>query len=93
MMRRSRGFTLVELMIVVLIMAVLLAIAVPQFQAAGQRARATSWRVRNAGRFAAISSVTVRKYFSAWSAPSSLTANSRRRSWIGAGAWPSSPDR
>lgn len=39
---RRSGFTLVEIMIVVLIMAVLLAVAVPQFQAAGRRAKATA---------------------------------------------------
>src|SRR5438270_99292 len=40
--RQRRGFTLVEIMIVVLIMATLLAVAMPQFQAAGRRARATA---------------------------------------------------
>jgi len=40
--RQRRGFTLVEIMIVVLIMATLLAVAMPQFQAAGRRAKATA---------------------------------------------------
>jgi prepilin-type N-terminal cleavage/methylation domain-containing protein len=40
--RARAGFTLVEIMIAVLIIGILLAIAVPQFQAAGKRARATA---------------------------------------------------
>ncbi|GIV13145.1 MAG: hypothetical protein KatS3mg021_1427 [Fimbriimonadales bacterium] len=38
--RRERGFTLVEIMIVVLIIGILLAIAVPSFMNARERSRA-----------------------------------------------------
>ncbi len=40
--RRRRAFTLVEILIVVAIMGILLAVAVPQFQRAGNRSRARS---------------------------------------------------
>jgi type II secretion system protein G len=42
--RRERGFTLVEIMIVVLIIGILLAIAVPNFMNARERSRANSCR-------------------------------------------------
>jgi type II secretion system protein G len=42
--RRERGFTLVEIMIVVLIIGILLAIAVPSFMNARERSRANACR-------------------------------------------------
>jgi prepilin-type N-terminal cleavage/methylation domain-containing protein len=42
--RRERGFTLVEIMIVVLIIGILLAIAVPNFMNARERSRANACR-------------------------------------------------
>jgi prepilin-type N-terminal cleavage/methylation domain-containing protein len=42
--RRERGFTLVEIMIVVLIIGILLAIAVPNFINARERSRANACR-------------------------------------------------
>ncbi len=42
--RRERGFTLVEIMIVVLIIGILLAIAVPSFISARERSRANACR-------------------------------------------------
>jgi type II secretion system protein G len=42
--RRERGFTLVEIMIVVLIIGILLAIAVPSFMSARERSRANACR-------------------------------------------------
>ncbi len=42
--RRERGFTLVEIMIVVLIIGILLAIAVPSFINARERSRANACR-------------------------------------------------
>ena len=42
--RRERGFTLVEIMIVVLIICILLAIAVPSFMNARERSRANACR-------------------------------------------------
>ncbi|MDO8586699.1 MAG: prepilin-type N-terminal cleavage/methylation domain-containing protein [Armatimonadota bacterium] len=41
-LRAKKGFTLVEIMIVVLIIAILLAIAVPNFLASRERSRATT---------------------------------------------------
>jgi type IV pilus assembly protein PilA len=48
--REERGFTLIELMVVVLIIAILIAIAIPTFLGARQRAqdRAAQSNVRNA---------------------------------------------
>ncbi len=42
--RRQRGFTLVEIMIVVLIIGILLAVAVPSFMNARERSRAQACR-------------------------------------------------
>ena len=40
--RRKKGFTLIEIMIVVLIIAILLAIAIPNFMKSRERTRATT---------------------------------------------------
>jgi prepilin-type N-terminal cleavage/methylation domain-containing protein len=46
--RRERGFTLVEIMIVVLIIGILLAIAVPSFMNARERSRANLRQIQAA---------------------------------------------
>src|SRR5437879_13506291 len=74
--RTEEGFTLIELMVVVLIIAILLAIAIPTFLGARSRAqdRAAQSNLRNALRAAKTSYTDAQPYTTAIAAGGALTS-------------------